>query len=79
MAKSYLYEHAVGNWEQRANLDYVPIDRATDKDVMSYLHGVIIPEVRLPYRMEDTGTGVYYVTYSSDEKTRIIRITITEG
>jgi hypothetical protein len=78
--KKYTYEWAVGSWDERANLEFVPVDvDANNKNCLPQnITGVVIPSGRLPYKMEDTGAGVYYVTYSSAPKAQIIRITEVE-
>ena len=73
MAKNYVYEWAVGNLEDRAKLEYAAADQnaAGVSGVLS--SGFVIPEGRVPYKMEDTGNGVYYLTYGSG-KAQILRI-----
>lgn len=77
MAKNYTYEWAVGKWEDRANLNYVPVDKdaRNSRTISDHIAGVRIPKDRVPYKMEDSGTGVSYITYDSDETAAIIRIT----
>lgn len=80
MATNFTYEWAIGKWDDRATLEYVPIDQKIDEmeyDTCNLAFGSVINE-ELPYKMEDTGEGIYYVTYSSNETTAIIRITKTE-
>jgi hypothetical protein len=77
MAKQYTYEWAVGKWDDRANLNYVPVDKDAGgcQAIQAQFAGVQIPAGRVPYKMEDTGAGVCYITYTSAEKAAIIRIT----
>jgi hypothetical protein len=77
MSKTYTYEWAVGNWKDRAKLQYKPTDKDAGGcgDIPAQFTGVRIPDGRIPYKMEDTGEGVRYITYSSAEKAAIIRIT----
>lgn len=81
MAKNYTYEWGVGKWDDRAKLKYVPVDKDAGncKAIPAQFAGVRIPDGRVPYKMEDTGEGVYYITYSSAERAEIIRITEVEA
>lgn len=81
MAKNFTYEWAVGKWDDRATLNYVPVDKDAGncQAIAAQFAGVRIPDCRVPYKMEDTGAGVYFITYSSAERTEIIRITEVEG
>ena len=75
MAKNYVYEWAVGNWEDRANLEYAAADQTAAGVEGVLASGFIVPDGKVPYKMEDTGDGVYYVTYGSG-KSQILRITV---
>lgn len=80
MAKTYTYEWAIGSWGNRAGLNFVPIDKkigGKDFDTVELrFGGKWIPCAdKLPYKMENTETGVSYITYSSAESVAIIRIT----
>lgn len=79
MATSWTYEWAIGKWNDRKTLIYVPIDYKIDEkeyDTCNLTFGSVIAE-EFPYKMEDAGEGIYYVTYSSNDTTAIIRITKT--
>ena len=77
MAKIYTYRWAIGKWENRENLAYVASDKIPTNliGVSIQNSGFHIPENRIPYKMEDVGNGVYYVTYSSADNAPIIKIT----
>lgn len=70
-----IYEWAIGDWEERKELSYVPLDQKIgelefDCDIRS---GAVIGEV-LPYMTEDTGEGVFFFRFSSNEKCAILRV-----
>lgn len=80
MAKNYTYEWAIGSWDNRANLDYIPIDQEIngfDCDTVELKNNhIFVPfSDRTPYKVEDTEKGVIYMTYSSNEAAAIIKIT----
>lgn len=70
MAKTYTYSWAIGQWAERTRLSYAPIDIALDDRSIREIFN------KTPYKVEDTETGVIYMTYSSGpEEAAIIKIT----
>lgn len=79
MAKTTTTEWAIGSWANRGSLNYVPIDKAIKGAYFTERPGSRNSpppyQERVPYKVEETGTGVTYIAYSSDDVTEIVRYT----
>ena len=70
-----VFEWAIGRWEDRDELTYVPVDQMIGGSrYCCDLPAGASPGNEFPYKMEDTGEGVYYYTFSSRETAAIIRV-----
>jgi hypothetical protein len=79
MAKTTTTEWAIGPWSRRGSLNYVPIDQPFNGAYFTERPGSrnAPPPLaeRIPYKVEDTGSGVTYIAYSSSDDAEILRYT----